>query len=259
MQSARTFQIWSLLALPLLLPASCGPGLPSDVPLGGTESPTEPAGASGSSRARDTARAAASPERAGEGGADDEAESDAEQDKEADDTLEVTATPSSPASENDKDKDKDKEKKRAPAASVAPAGAPACDDSSGSEPDCAELESGACGAVFGPLCEQLGDALKPKIATVVVQCLVENNRRGRCESVEECLERGLADACVLAPDRAVCQKFFDRCDPPEEGPWQDVGRCAQGVAALKPAARVKVVECLEDGCDLETCFLKAGN
>lgn len=231
----------------MVLAASCGPALPSEVPLGGVDSPTD-SEPGGGSRAPDRASARVG----GEGGAGDEAESDAEKEGKADDTIEVAVTPSAPAP--------DDKKKPAEAAPVVTPGAPQkpCDDTSGTAPACAELQSGACRNVFGPLCEQLGEALKPKIATAVVQCLVENNRRSRCESIEECLKSGLEQACVSPPDREVCEKLFDRCDPPEEGPWQDVRHCALGVASLKPAVRTKVVECLEDSCDLETCFLKAG-
>lgn len=237
----------------MALAASCGPGLPSEVPLGGTESPADSESSGGSSRAPNQARAEGS-EFEGEGGAGDEAAADAEKDGDADDTVEVTATPSAP-SPDDKQKPP-----AAPATSAAASATPAapCDDTSGSEPTCGELQSGACGSVFGPLCEQLGDALKPKIATAVVQCLVENNRRSRCESIEECLKLGLEQACVSPPDREVCEKLFERCDAPGEGPWRNVEDCAKGVASLKKAVRVKVVECLEDSCDLETCFLKAG-
>jgi hypothetical protein len=219
--------------------------------LGGAESPAE-SESGGSSRAPARGRAEGA-EFEGEGGAGDEAEAAAEKDgdADADDTVEVTATPSAPAPDEKKKPD------AAPAAAAGTAGAP-CDDTSGSEPACNELQSGACGSVFGPLCEQLGDALKPKVATAIVQCLVENNRRSRCESIEECLKRGLEQACVAPPDSEVCEKLFARCDPPEDGPWQDVDHCAKGVASLKKAVRVKVVECLEDSCDLETCFLKAG-
>jgi len=247
------------------LPASCGPALPSEVPLGGTESATEEQSSPGSSRAPHGERADASSEFEGEGGSDDAADADEAKDAkdakdgkdakqgEADETIEVAATAGA-AAPGDKGN-----KKTGDAPAVTPGAPPApCDDTSGSEPSCRELESGACKEVFGPLCEQLGDALKPKIATTVVQCLVENNRRSRCESIEECLKRGLEQACVSPPDRDVCEKLFERCDPPEDGPWQDVDQCARGLASLKPSVRTKVVECLEDSCELETCFLKAG-
>lgn len=239
------------MALPIVLAASCGPGLPSEVPLGGTDSPTDAEARSGSRASDRTSSESAGVE--GEGGASaaDEADSDAEKGGHADETSEVAAAPTAPPP-------KDK-KKPVAAAPLAP-GAPTkpCDDTSGNAPACGELHSGACGNVFGPLCEQLGEALKPKIASAVVGCLVENNRRARCESIEECLKSGLEQACVSAPDREVCEKSFERCDPPSEGPWQDVDHCARGVASLKPASRTKVVECLQDNCDLETCFLKAG-
>ncbi|HEY6723789.1 MAG TPA: hypothetical protein VI197_07140 [Polyangiaceae bacterium] len=229
--------------------------MPSEVPLGGFDSPVDSESRGGSSRAPDGARAEGS-DFEGEGGAGDEAEAEKDGADGSDDTDEATATPSAPAPK----KDEKKPATEGPAAPAAAATTPAapCDDTSGSEPGCGELQSGACGSVFGPLCEQLGAALKPKVATAIVQCLVENNRRSRCESIEECLERGLEQVCVAPPDREVCEKLFARCDPPEEGPWQDVDHCAKGVASLKKAARAKVVECLEDSCGLETCFLKAG-
>jgi len=252
-QSARTFQISSLLALALALPASCGPGLPSEVPLGGSDDSTESeASAGGSSRAPTAERAQ------GEGGAgDDGEEGDAEKSEDkADDTIEIAATPEPSGDKQDEPKSDTKPGDKQPAA--AGAKAPACDDTSGSAPSCSELQRGACGAVFGPLCEQLGEALKPKVATSIVECLVENNRRSNCTSIEDCLKQGLEQACVSPPDREVCEKLFARCEPPEEGPWQDVDHCARGVASLKKAARAKVVECLDDRCDLEACFLKVG-
>ena len=258
-QSARTFQIWSLLVLATALPASCGPGLPSEVPLGGSDDSTESESPGGSSRAPKAENAQ------GEGGAGDDAE-EAEADEgegKADETIEVAATASGDkpdAQQGDKQQGDKQQGDKQQAAEAAASGtkAPACDDTSGTAPGCAELKSGACGAVFGPLCEQLGEALKPKVATSIVECLVENNRRSRCESIEECLKQGLEQACVSPPDREVCEKLFARCDPPEEGPWQDVEHCARGVASLKKSARAKLVECLEDSCDLETCFLKVG-
>ena len=241
------------MALAIALPASCGPGLPSEVPLGGREDAPEAESPRGSSRAPTSEHAQ------GEGGAsDDGEEADADEGKdEADDTIELAAT--APASGDKQGEQKQGDKKPAAEAAVGTgAKAPACDDTSGTAPSCRELESGACGAVFGPLCEQLGETLKPKIATSIVECLVENNRRSRCESIEECLKHGLEQACVSPPDREVCEKLFARCEPPKEGPWQDVDHCARGVASLKKTARAKVVECLEDSCDLETCFLKVG-
>lgn len=250
-QSARTFQIWSLLVVPMALAANCRPGLPSEVPLGGTESPIDAESSGGSSRAPDGARSAAS-DFEGEGGASDEAEAAGEEkEDDASEPLEITATPSAPVPG-------DKKKPEIPAAAPTAAAAPPCDDSNGTEPSCGELQSGACRSVFGPLCEQLGDALKPKVATAIVQCLIENNRRSRCESIEECLGRGLEQACVAPPDQQVCEKLFARCEAPTDGPWQSVAQCAKGVASLKKAVRVKVVECLDAGCDLEACFLKAG-
>jgi len=256
-QSARTFQIWSLLALAIALPASCGPGLPSEVPLGGSEdAPESEDSPGGSSRAASMQRAE------GEGGATDDGEEVEEEDEgedkdEADDTIEVAgATASRDKQDEQKSGEKPGDKAAEPAAGAGKA--PACDDTSGTEPSCGELQKGACGAVFGPLCDQLGAALKPKVATSIVACLVENNRRSRCDSIEECLKQGLEQACVSPPDREVCEKLFARCDPPEEGPWQDVDQCARGVASLKQAARAKVVECLKDSCDLESCFLKVG-
>lgn len=256
-QSARTFQIWSLLALATALPASCGPGLPSEVPLGGIEDSTESESSLGGS-----SRAPKAENGQGEGGAtDDGEEAEAhEGEGEADDTIEVAAAtaPGKKQDEQKNDKKQGDKKPAAEAATSAGATAPACDDTTGTAPSCGVLKSGACGAVFGPLCEQLGEALKPKIATSIVECLVENNRRSRCESIEECLKQGLEQACVSPPDREVCEKWFARCDPPEEGPWQDVDHCARGVASLKKTARTKVIECLDDSCDLEACFLKVG-
>jgi hypothetical protein len=237
-----------------VLPASCSHGLPSEVPLGGTETARDSdAPSHAGSRAPSATRS--------EGGApsEDEDEDEKKADKgdskdagdgAADETIEVSAAPSASAS-NDK-------KAAAPPAATASAGKAPCDDSKGSAPSCDPLQSGACGDVFGPLCEQLGEALKPKIATAVVDCLVENNRRSRCESIQECLEQGLELACVSPEDSEVCEKLFNRCGPPEEGPWQEVDQCARGLASLKKAARAKVVECLEDSCDLEGCFLGVG-
>lgn len=194
-----------------------------------------------------------------EGGApseDDDDEKDTADDSDgkadggaADETIKVSTAPSAPASDD---------KKAAPPTAAAPAAKAPCDDSKGSVPSCDPLQTGPCGDVFGPLCEQLGEALKPKIATAVVDCLVENNRRSRCESIQECLEQGLELACVSPEDTEVCEKLFNRCGPPEEGPWQEVDQCARGLASLKKAARAKVVECLEDSCDLEGCFLGVG-
>lgn len=224
--------------------------------MGGSEDAPEPESPRGSSRAPTSERAQ------GEGGAsDDGEEADADEaEREADDTIAVAAA-TAPASGDKQGEQKGDQKqgdKAAEPADNAGAKAPACDDTSGTEPSCGPLQSGACGAVFGPLCEQLGAALKPKIATSIVECLVDNNRRSRCESIEECLKQGLEQACVSPPDREVCEKFFARCEPPQEGPWQDVDHCARGVASLKTAARAKLVECLKDSCDLESCFLKVG-
>ena len=249
MQPARTFRIWSLCVLSFVLPASCSRGLPSDVPLGGTETALDSDPSShGGSRAPNSAR----PD-AGEAGAPSDDEETADESKgegDADDTIEVSQVPSASASA-------DKKAPESPAATAAAAKAP-CEDSKGSAPSCDKLQTGACGDVFGPLCEQLGEALKPKIATAVVSCLIENNQRSRCESIQECLEQGIELACVSPEDSSVCEKLFTRCGPPEEGPWQEVDQCARGLASLKKAARAKVVECLEDSCELERCFLGVG-
>jgi len=231
--------------------------LPSEVPLGGIEDSSE-----SESSPRGSARGPEGAHAQGEGGASDageEVEAD-EGESKADDTIEVAAATGTEGKQNEpkSEEKRDEKKQSAEAAPSAGAKAPPCDDSSGTAPSCGELKSGACGAVFGPLCEQLGEALKPKVATSIVECLVENNRRSRCESIEACLKQGLEQACVSPPDREVCEKWFGRCEPPKEGPWQDVDHCARGVASLKKPARAKVVECLEDSCDLETCFLKAG-
>lgn len=232
-----------------MLPASCSRGLPSEVPLGGTETALDSEASShGGSRAPNAARS-----EAGEAGAPSEDEETADAGKgkgDADETIEVTEAPSASSSD-------DKKATERPAATAAAAKAP-CEDSKGSAPSCDKLQTGACGDVFGPLCEQLDKALKPTIATAVVDCLIESNQRSRCESVQECLEHGLELACVAPPDREVCEKLFTRCGAPEEGPWKDVEQCARGVASLKKATRTKVVECLEDSCELERCFLAVG-
>jgi len=225
--------------------------LPSEVPLGGTETALDSSAASpGGSRAPNATRSEGGAPSEDEDGDEDKADASdrkGDGDGAADETIEVTAAPSASASDD----------KKTPAPTAGAPNAP-CDDSKGSAPNCDKLQSGACGDVFGPLCEQLGEALKPKIATAVVDCLVESNQRSRCESAQECLERGLELACVSPDDSKVCEKLFTRCGPPEEGPWQEVDQCARGLASLKKAARAKVVECLEDSCELERCFLAVG-
>lgn len=239
------------MALPLLLPASCGPGLPSEVPLGGTET-SESDAPGGSSRAPGAARAEASSEFEGEGGDDGDGD---KENAESDDTI-VVAAESSAAPAPDQKKDEKKKAAAAPAADAAASAKP-CDDMGGPEPACGPLHGGTCGSGYGPLCEQLNEALKPKIATAVVECMAENNRRSHCEAIDDCLRGGLEQACVTPADSEVCEKWNKRCDAPAEGPWQDVGLCTRGLASLKPKARAKVVECLENDCQVEACFLKA--
>lgn len=220
------------------LMAGCGSSLPSDVPLGGTVPPVE-----------DEPRRPESPERGprfevsgNEGGAvaDDE---DSDIEDEDSDTIEITAEPTAPAAPGE----------AAPQAKPVPG----CDDSGGTVPACGDLQSGACGAVFDPLCQQLGRVLKPKVAGAVVACLIENNRSSRCDAIQECLDNGLEKACVSADDRRVCQSVGDRCGKPAPGSvWEKPEKCAQGVASLKKSVRAKLVKCLESSCDLDRCFLR---
>lgn len=226
------------LAIACLI-ASCASSLPSDIPLGGIVPP-----------ARDEAHhRSAAPNReprfevsGNEGGATGSDEAEEFDEEEAADTIEITAEATAPVADG---------------ASPATSPPPTCDDSGGSEPSCGDLQNGACGSLFGPLCEQLGKALKPKVAGAVVACLVENNRSSHCDSIQECLEAGLEKACITPDDRRVCQSFRDRCgEPPAGSAWEDPEKCAQGVASLKKPMRAKLVKCLESGCDLDRCFLR---
>lgn len=216
-QLARSFPFWGSLFLVASGFGACGPGLPSTVPLGGSET-AEQASPAPPTNDREPADEPAG-DSEGAAGAGNDADSEAE--------SEADSAPS----------------------------AKACQDDAGVAPECGELETGACGALFGPICGRLARSLKPKVAGAIVDCLREKNRSSECAALEACAEAGLEHACSTEAEATPCRETLERCAASGgASPWATQERCERALGAFTKASRTKVLECLQKSCELGRCF-----
>ena len=229
-----------MAALVSLSDLACGSGLPSDVPLGGSEAePETRQRRARAARSNDSARTS-EPDEVSEAGESADGAAGAPAEATTDGAATQRAEPASDAS--------------AAAGADAAETASECDDSGGSPPSCEELEAGPCATVYGPLCQRLREAIKPKISEPVVRCLEQKNRTSACAALTECLTLGLGASCPTSADEQLCRDTLGRCSK-LSGPWKDQQGCTRAVASFKPDAREELARCMKSSCKLEACFL----
>ncbi|HEX7669316.1 MAG TPA: hypothetical protein VF395_07035, partial [Polyangiaceae bacterium] len=134
----------------------------------------------------------------------------------------------------------------------------ACAADDGAPPSCARLSDAAClgASLARRACETAGPLLLPSVAERWITCLAapaaggmaRANPDAACDSsrILPCGFRAAESACVDGSFRDLCGKLSEDCA--DVAPEITPRRCEQLLAAFRPAARPKMIDCLKQGC-----------
>ncbi len=141
-----------------------------------------------------------------------------------------------------------------------------CEDMAGNPPSCSgmRLPGPTCeqGMNVPPnVCEALRRVAKPRIAEVLMGCLVEHSKEGgSCgptDWVGDCPTRALEKLCAV--DRSherQCQEIEQRCSRYRYGgPGVTAEKCVRFVSAVLPSEQAAALSCVSEGCGVEYCFV----
>jgi hypothetical protein len=144
--------------------------------------------------------------------------------------------------------------------------APSCDDTVGTAGECPPIgysaEEGGCGNFTNKRCKEFKEALKPRVATVAVECIARLTPAQKCEPfrVNLCGHLSLANACSVseitqsgaASSReaqsvgAMCEAIRKGCGGAGIAPSEL--DCRQTLAGMTEMGRSRMLQCMNAHC-----------